>query len=1002
MKKKALFPVFSGLLIVLLLLVLSPSAFASGGSCGANVTWTLDNRMLTISGTGAMTDYSYYTDVPWRNNTITDVIVEDGVTAIGSWAFYGCSSLDRVTLPTSLREIHSYAFYGTAIESISLEEGLISIGDFVFMNCPDLRSVEFPDSMTSMGYSTFQLCPKLQSVRLPSGLTEIMGYTFISCTSLSHIEIPSGVTRIGEDAFMSCSALTDIMIPMGVTEIGYAAFAQCSSLTRITVPASVSSLYGAVFSNCSRLASICFAHGKDDEITYCPPPASPSVPEMPSAVVYCFRDSVPAAWARYNGNRIEYLDDEDIGSVCTLDLPDELTIRHGQTVSLIPLSDIFPNVDSVIVWSSSDDRFVSVENGVVTGCNIGTVTITATIGGKTDSTEITVISASSCDHQPVIDSPETAPGCLTPGFTSATHCEICGEVLSIAIEIPAGHQPIIDLAVPATASMSGLTEGSHCGVCGVILQDQLVIPPVVEGLDGNEFEDDSGFFYSLSHAVNNANYISYQDNVGRRWSTVDYVIVASYADGSTDSFAVSKTAGQVSGYEYNYQTGNLHVFSASVYSDDTRTDAVIGFELSRPGTVCVTIVVGRTVYKMSRDVYIANNFVRYQGTWAIDFSKRGNSVVDLSSLDRYKDWRLYLESDGTAFIQDNNGFGRSSWTAADGNLTLDGTRIPLFEQGQIAIPLGDDIYNAYKRISENTVPDSLRPYLGTWKAYIAVKESEGITVPVSQLNASVYKTVYLNANKTIIMPVNDTINWGKVTVQNRTLLVNGQATGFSFNQNGQLTRNLGNGITLLYMRFGDPAIPDIVKYSGRWYANRIIRRLPYSDEFISIAGFTDVISLEALIRLDGTVSFSYCGIPSNETWSIQDGVFTATGAAAGISFSSAGELLYPLGNDYYLCCTHNRPATGQALILPASLTEIEEAAFRESSAVRVVLPGTCTTVGPCAFADCALLSLVYIPDSVETIAPSAFDNCDLVFFVCQSDNAGAAFARRNGIGYVIR
>lgn len=102
--KKAL----SLLLALVLCLGLVPvSAFAAeptSGTCGENVTWTLNNGVLTISGAGNMKEYDFYSDVPWysQRDVITSVVISSGVTSIGIWAFYDCGGLTNVSIPTSV------------------------------------------------------------------------------------------------------------------------------------------------------------------------------------------------------------------------------------------------------------------------------------------------------------------------------------------------------------------------------------------------------------------------------------------------------------------------------------------------------------------------------------------------------------------------------------------------------------------------------------------------------------------------------------------------------------------------------------------------------------------------------------------------------------------------------------------------------------------------------------------------------------------------------------
>ena len=191
MKKQVL----SGLLVLCLIFSLLPvSAFADtakSGTCGDNLTWTLDSEgTLTISGRGAMTDYSNDSKAPWFNScsSIKSAIIESGVTSIGNYAFSGCSSLKSVTIPDSVT----------------------SIGTGVFGGCSSLTSVTIPNSVTSISENAFRYCDSLTSVTIPHGVTSIGDYAFCDCTNLTSITIPESVTSIGYSAFSSCENLTDV------------------------------------------------------------------------------------------------------------------------------------------------------------------------------------------------------------------------------------------------------------------------------------------------------------------------------------------------------------------------------------------------------------------------------------------------------------------------------------------------------------------------------------------------------------------------------------------------------------------------------------------------------------------------------------------------------------------------------------------------------------------------------------------------------------------------
>ena len=176
------------------------------------LTWTLDyDGKLTISGTGAMKDYDYNNNQSpvYMNSSVKKVVIEDGVTSIGNWAFYKCTSLTTITIPDSVT----------------------SIGEAAFRGCSSLTSITIPDSVTSIGDAAFSHCSNLKSITIPDSITSIGKYAFCNCSSLTSITIPNSVTSIGESALAGCVNLTSITIPKSVTSIGSGVFDGCNNLT---------------------------------------------------------------------------------------------------------------------------------------------------------------------------------------------------------------------------------------------------------------------------------------------------------------------------------------------------------------------------------------------------------------------------------------------------------------------------------------------------------------------------------------------------------------------------------------------------------------------------------------------------------------------------------------------------------------------------------------------------------------------------------------------------
>jgi hypothetical protein len=189
---------------------------ASSGTCGDNLTWSLDDGTLTISGTGSMENYGL-NDAPWnsRRKSIESLVIENSVTSIGKEAFFGCESLTSVTIPDSVT----------------------SIGDGAFSCCISLVSVEIPNSVTSIGCLVFASCTYLKKIEVDSNnknYASIDGVLF-NKDKTTLVQYPAGKTN------------TTYEIPKSVTSIEIFAFDYYKNLTSITIPKSVTSIEDGAF-----------------------------------------------------------------------------------------------------------------------------------------------------------------------------------------------------------------------------------------------------------------------------------------------------------------------------------------------------------------------------------------------------------------------------------------------------------------------------------------------------------------------------------------------------------------------------------------------------------------------------------------------------------------------------------------------------------------------------------------------------------------------------------
>ncbi len=334
MKKKLSLISLVAIMIIVVLYICIGCGANKSGSEGDNITWKYDSKSgtLTISGSGEMPDFELYdgalseeqnrkrvpswqSDIKRYDENVKKIVISEGITSIGNFAFPFFQKLKSVEIPKSVKRIGDLAFSGAAIEELNLPEGLETIGWSAFSGCKSLKNIELPESINTLGDTCFEGCNSMASATIPASLDpyKLKDY-FYNCNALKklkiigeekefcliddvvyskdkkelifypsgcensvykildgvtviadgaidnneflqNIEFPDSIIKIGS-TFNYCNKLVNVRFPKSLSEISEGAFYGCSSIERINIPESIEKIGEKAFCNCKNLEAI--------------------------------------------------------------------------------------------------------------------------------------------------------------------------------------------------------------------------------------------------------------------------------------------------------------------------------------------------------------------------------------------------------------------------------------------------------------------------------------------------------------------------------------------------------------------------------------------------------------------------------------------------------------------------------------------------------------------------------------------------------------------------
>ena len=402
-----------------------------------------------------------------NGETISDLVIPDGVTRLGDCAFFGCKALTSVTMADSVTGMGKYVFAQCkSLTDAVLSESLTAIGENAFDGCKKLQAIAVPDSVRRIEPCAFYECYSLASVTLPERMEFIGGAAFLDCEALPSIRLPQGITVIDNNTFYRCFSLKSLVIPDGVTAIKDNAFWNCSNLEALAVPDSVVKCYFEfrMFWGCNKLTL--YGH------------RGSYIESQAQHWSFPFREVCAVTDSLHENVTVEAR-----AATCTESgySAGERCAACGEwvkepTVTADPLghepgepareNEIAPtcteegSYDTVVRCTRCGEILSSVHEKLATVPHAD-----GNRDGYCDD-----CGAYICEHEETALVNDAPAACLTAGYSGDTVCLICGATILYGATIPAtGHAPAESSpAVPATCLDEGRTAEFTCTVCGAV------------------------------------------------------------------------------------------------------------------------------------------------------------------------------------------------------------------------------------------------------------------------------------------------------------------------------------------------------------------------------------------------------------------------------------------------------------------------------------------------------------------------------------------------------
>ena len=886
----------------------------------------------TVTNNGTEYSVTKIGGYAFKGSAVTSVSMPEGITSIGFEAFSGCQNLESVALPESLTTLGDYAFISCKLlKTIKIPSGVTAIPRSCFFGCSSLESVTIPEGVMTIGSFAFKSC-NLKALTLPESLEKIGDCAFYDNRSLKSVNIPAKVKTIGKQAFYDCG-LTELVIPEGVQTIDNYAFFN-NSLQNLTLPSTITSIGESAFRYNNNLQSIT-----------CNTATPPTLGDNAFGIYIKPVIKVPlasiAAYKQANGWKdfTNYYGGEVVADGITYRIDE-----NGAMVAVAEAALTEANIPSVVEFEGNQYPVIKINDKVFSGnTNLTSVTLPEGL------VEIGNYAFSGCKNLESVTLPESL---TTLGDRAFYACKLLK-----TIKIPSGVTAIPGSCFDGCSSLESVTipegvttiGGSAFSGCNL---NALTLPESLEAIGSSAFSGNQ----SLKSVNIPAKVKTIEERAFSSCGLTDLVIqegvqaIGNYAfeRNSLQNLTLPSTITSIGRRAFG-NNNNLQSITCNAATPPTLGDDVFNIEITP------SIKVPLASIAAYRKVYGWKDFSNYYG---------GEEIIDGVA---------YRIDDKGAYVQ--AAIMTESEVSLAENVAFEGAQYPLYK-------IADKAFAGNGSITLVTVPATVET--------IGSNAFDGVTYPIIKIKATMPPVLAskLPMLSAIVPPASVKAYKAANYWKEMTIIGEGK-------NDIEVTTSATVDLTEAIMTQAKitPASVTSIKVHGPLTNDDIINALNTNMRSCYAIDLSDAeiealpdgafngkiglleISLPAGLKAIGNNAFRGCFALRNEV-TIPAGVQTigsyAFSGCRNAKFNPAlPETLTAIGDYAFQNC-----ANLYAVTLPTSLQTIGDHAFEASNVQEAVLPAGLKTIGAYAFRHCSNITRVTLPDGLTTLGEGAFQQCE--------------------------